>query len=693
MPNSTKIRTLIGSAVCFGMLAQFVTADELKLKLRHQIETSKGSGNFHTLTKTENWKPEETAIIVCDVWDAHHCLNAVRRMEQFLPRLNEVLVTARNQGITIIHAPSDCMAAYSENPARKRAMTTPKAAKLPEDIGKWCSVIPSEEAAAYPIDQSDGGEDDDPAEHAEWAAKLKSQGRNPKAPWKAQHPAITIDETRDFISDKGDEVWSIMETKGIKNVILAGVHTNMCVLGRPFGLRQMVKNGKNAVLMRDLTDTMYNPLRRPYVSHFTGTERIIDHIEQHVCPTVTSDQIVGGKPFRFTDDHRPRIAFLIAEDEYETARTVPYFALTNLGHDFSIRFIFGNETDKTDLPGLEALDEADMLFISVRRRPLKAAQLEKIQKFVRSGKPVVGIRTASHAFHLRTGKPPEGTASWPELDAEVWGGHYTNHHANNLKSQVVGIESAKNHQILTGVKLPFPQGGSFYQVRPLDPKAVALLNGEAEGVETEPVAYTFTRKDGGRSFYTSLGQKTDFENPDFIRMLVNSLFWAAGREVPQEFEIPRSPLMKPGDWKATTWNEPEKPWESIALIPSLEQTPVWARCLVAIHKFDQPLFIQAPTNAKLFCNGVPAMKTGDGKWQLSQSQVEAGELNLMVLRWEKGSDPKGSQPVLIADGQKQSLGPVWEVNASSAEGLAQLPLPAKFAAATDAIARGTGSGY
>ena len=63
----------------------------------------------------------------------------------------------------------------------------------------------------------------------------------------------------------------IMEQRGINNVIILGVHTNMCVLGRPFGLRQLAKNGKNVVLMRDMTDTMYNPERAPYVTHFVGT--------------------------------------------------------------------------------------------------------------------------------------------------------------------------------------------------------------------------------------------------------------------------------------------------------------------------------------------------------------------------------------------------------------------------------------
>lgn len=83
-----------------------------------------------------------------------------------------------------------------------------------------------------------------------------------------------------------------------------GVHTNMCVLGRPFGLRQLVRNKKNVVLMRDMTDSMYNPKQWPYVDHFTGHDLVISHVERFVCPTITSDQILGGKPFQFKNDSR-----------------------------------------------------------------------------------------------------------------------------------------------------------------------------------------------------------------------------------------------------------------------------------------------------------------------------------------------------------------------------------------------------
>src|SRR5262249_14320119 len=120
------------------------------------------------------------------MWDLHHSQNATRRGAELTPRMNKLLNEARQRGATIIHAPSSCMAAYKDHPARLRAQRTPRAKSLPKEIGAWCHRIPAEEKGKYPIDQSDGGEDDDRAELAKWAAKLKAMGRNPRAPWQRQ---------------------------------------------------------------------------------------------------------------------------------------------------------------------------------------------------------------------------------------------------------------------------------------------------------------------------------------------------------------------------------------------------------------------------------------------------------------------------------------------------------------------------
>ncbi len=76
----------------------------------------------------------------------------------------------------------------------------------------------------------------------------------------------------DFISDSGQEIYNVLMDNGGQNIMIMGVHLNMCVLGRSFGIRQMAKLGKNVVLVRDMTDTMYNPEMSPYVSHFEGTD-------------------------------------------------------------------------------------------------------------------------------------------------------------------------------------------------------------------------------------------------------------------------------------------------------------------------------------------------------------------------------------------------------------------------------------
>jgi nicotinamidase-related amidase len=286
------------------LLALISRADEpqakLHLKARMRIQEN---GNVGVAYRDTNCEPKETALIVCDMWDQHHCPQAVARVKEMAPRMNQVLEKARAQGVLIIHAPSSCMDPYKDHPARKRAQAAPKATSLPKDIGTWCYKIPAEEKVKYPIEQSDGLTDCDctEAEQQAYDKELIALGRNPKAPWKSQTDLLKI-HNEDAISDSGVEIWNLLEQRGIKNVILVGVHTNMCVLGRPFGLRQMVKNGKNTVLMRDMTDTMYNPKRRPQVSHFEGTRLIIAYIEQVVCPTITSDQIIGGQPFRFKGD-------------------------------------------------------------------------------------------------------------------------------------------------------------------------------------------------------------------------------------------------------------------------------------------------------------------------------------------------------------------------------------------------------
>lgn len=521
------ILTLVTCVLPVFLQADDKESSRLALRLRSRQETDQATGRFHASVKAAQWDAGQVAVIVCDMWDLHHCLNATRRGAEMAPRMNALLKHMRSQGATIIHAPSSCMDSYTDHPARKRAQTAPRAANIPKDIGQWCYKIPAEENGKYPIDQSDGGEDDDLEEHQRWATKLKAMGRNPGAPWKAQTDLLEI-RNEDYVSDNGEEIWSVLEMKGIARVMLVGVHTNMCVLGRPFGLRQMAKNGKQVVLVRDMTDTMYNPARAPYVSHFTGTDLIVEHIEKWVCPTITSDQILGGQPFQFKKDTRPHLVVVTAEREYETNRTLPKFCLEQLGKDFRVSHIFANAEERNDLPGIEVLKDADVLLLSVRRRVLPPSQMALIRDFVESGKPVVGIRTASHPFSLNGKEPPAGYLAWDSFDHDILGGHYSGHHGAGVAVSVKVSASGSGHPLLAGVQTDRLQGfGSLYKAGPLVSSATPLLIGSVPGKEPEPLAWTNTSKYGGRVFYTAMGHPDDFNQPAFNQLLKNGIYWAA----------------------------------------------------------------------------------------------------------------------------------------------------------------------
>lgn len=232
----------------------------------------------------------------------------------------------------------------------------------------------------------------------------------------------------------------------------------------------------------------------------------------------------------FAADTRKKLVMLIAEHEYETATTLPEFAARHLAKDFRVVTVTGSlAPGETAFDKVNEIADADVLLVSVRRRTPPKAQLEAIRRHVAAGKPVVGIRTASHAFALSRGqKLAEGNAEWAQFDAEVIGGNYSNHHGKGPATRVTLTDAnAAKHPILKGVTLPFESEGSLYKNTPLKPGAQALLTGAIPGKDPEPVAWTFTRAGGGRTFYTSLGSPSDFKNPSFVALLRNGLLWAA----------------------------------------------------------------------------------------------------------------------------------------------------------------------
>lgn len=245
---------------------------DLTLRTRSLI-TKNGFCDWKIKKEMSQLNPNETAIIIVDMWDRHWSTGATTRCLALADIIDATVRRAREQGALIVHAPSDTMEFYKNTDAHKRVFS----ALLINDIPNV------KEVADYPqpIDSSDGGSD----------TKTIDEFALNTMVWKRQTNKIFIDDSKDIISDDGVSVYSYFRGNNIKNIIYMGVHTNMCILERSFAIKTMLSWGMNVMLCRDLTDCMYNPEKAPYVSHDEGTRLIVEYIEKFYCPTVTSDEI------------------------------------------------------------------------------------------------------------------------------------------------------------------------------------------------------------------------------------------------------------------------------------------------------------------------------------------------------------------------------------------------------------------
>ena len=163
------------------------------------------------------------------------------------------------------------------------------------------------------------------------------------------------------------------------------------------------------------------------------------------------------------------------------------------------------------ISNLDALDKTDVLLIYCRRMKIRGDDLKKLKAWCTSGKPIVSLRTGSHAFQ-----------TWLALDKEVMGGNYKGHHDDSRTSIIL---KDKDHPILKGVE-PW-ESEKLYKNQDLGPNTKLLVEGK-QGGSTEKLAWTNVYEGTertGRMFYTSAGTVRDFGDPNFVQMLDNSLFW------------------------------------------------------------------------------------------------------------------------------------------------------------------------
>ncbi len=223
----------------------------------------------------------------------------------------------------------------------------------------------------------------------------------------------------------------------------------------------------------------------------------------------------------------PNVVMVACEDEYDAKTTLPAFAeeLKKLDRTMRVLVLVGNK-EKTDIPGINAIESADVLVLYMRRSQLPEGQLNKFKSYFASGRPVVAIRTSSHGFQ-----------NWLDFDKEVLGAKYDNHHGNKKEgSEMSFVAEQAKHPVLAGIEAKsFHSPMWIYKYPTMDESCTVLMRGSFNG-KNEPVTWVRTRKididpngvkraGNGRVFYTAMGVPEDFRNPLFVKLLSNGVQW------------------------------------------------------------------------------------------------------------------------------------------------------------------------
>jgi type 1 glutamine amidotransferase len=255
--------------------------------------------------------------------------------------------------------------------------------------------------------------------------------------------------------------------------------------------------------------------------------------------------LFGFKP---PEPHKaPHIVFVAGDNEYGSEETFPLLAeemRKRYGVRVTVLKSYPDENSEENIPGLEALEGADLAVLYLRWRRLPKEQLDHLRRYLESGRPVVAFRTTTHAFNYPAGHELE---KWNGMAVDYlggppgWGkGHY--HYGHRSTTVVSVAPGAEREPILRGVAKSFAAASWLYHVLPNYPPKDAriLLMGKAVNPEKpeavdNPVAWTWKNRAGGRVFMTTLGHPGDFDIESFQRLVINGIHWAVSGRVPAKW--------------------------------------------------------------------------------------------------------------------------------------------------------------
>lgn len=245
--------------------------------------------------------------------------------------------------------------------------------------------------------------------------------------------------------------------------------------------------------------------------------------------TTTPAKKVMNQNNQMNSKSTPHIVFLITEDSlnYEAHKTIPAFAelvKEKLGYNVTVLLGKGTHGAYT-YPDFEVIDHADLLVVFARRIALPHDQMNKLKQYLNSGRPLIGIRTANHAFTMMGEDAQQGFEYWPEFVSSILGCQNRGYGPVEPGTDVSINMKAANHPILKGLPSHWHSKGNVYKVAPLlDSNITVLLTGKTNEL-IEPDAWV-RQAGASKIFYTSLGHPSDFQTSEFKKLLLNAIKWA-----------------------------------------------------------------------------------------------------------------------------------------------------------------------
>ena len=423
------------------------------------------------------------------------------------------------------------------------------------------------------------------------------------------------------------------------------------------------------------------------------------------------------------------IVFLANDHEYRSEESLPALArILAKHHGFKCTVLFGIDPesgeivggDKSNMPGIEALDTADLAVVFLRFQNLPQEQMKHFDAYLNRGGPVIGLRTATHGFKIPKDAPfakysYDHKGSDYELGfghqvlGQTWVGHYGKNHQQSTRISIV--DAMKQHPILRGVKDVWVQVGG-YVGKPTDGDILTMaqpLNGmtpdSPASAEQPPQPSEWTRTykgaDGksGRVFTSLYGTSEDITNEGYRRLLVNGCFWALGLEdaIKPDLNITFLGAAKPNTFGGGTYARGIKPemyagWESpipanhntkredkktqkpAAAAPAAAAAPVEAKPAIVTGKPARYVRIELPgekrclqlAEIEIMSGGKNVAKGG----KASQSTTSNGGAAERATDGNKSPDWGNG----MTHTQENQPNPWWEIDLGSAQAIETISL-------------------